>query len=119
MKGTFLTNERVRKLFEALSHCEKLIFATGVPDVVSANLVGRFNVRRRDSEDCLDMDDGVRHHVHIQWDEINWVVSDHYGNEGRLTFLDSDNTMLFKFYNPNGPFPQEVVDFAGDLRMPE
>lgn len=107
-----LKSEKQKKLFEEITKCGELIFACG-PEGVSANIVGKFHVRRYGDEDRLDMGDGTNH-VHIDWANIGRVESGSYHGEGMLTFFKGDKVM-FKLYRPAGEFPHEVVRLMGDL----
>jgi hypothetical protein len=106
-----------QELFSHVSNCGDMVLGIG-PKGVSANLVGRFSVRKHDDHQgkqdlILDCDDGTCH-VHIDWSRVKRVaISDHSG-EGVLSFFDGDER-LFNLYRMDGPFPADVEKLAGDL----
>lgn len=93
----------------AVCRSGELIFACG-PAGVSANIVGRFEVRRHGDEDRLDMGDGTSH-VHVEWERITRVEVGDFQGEGMLTFFGGD-VVLFRLYRPEGSFPAEIEAVA-------
>ncbi len=108
-------NEAQRALLEAACRSGTLIFSTG-GDVISANLVGTFAIRRYDDKDRLDVGDGTDH-VHVDWDLVARAEVGTSRGEGLLTFWNGPD-LLFEMFRPAGPFPREVVALAGELMAP-
>lgn len=103
-----MVSEKQRRLFEALANDEELIFACGKQGV-SANLVGKFSIRKNHrQEDQLDVDDG-RHHVHVDWTRVQRAELGDFHGEGLIRFFCGDEE-VFRFYRPGGVFRD---DFKG------
>lgn len=112
MAKTF-SSEKQEALFKQLSQYQELIFATG-SKACAANLVGKFTVNRNHlGDDQLDVDDGT-HHVHIDWTCITRCEVGDFHGEGMLTFFDGE-TVIFRFYNHEGPFSKAIESFSGEL----
>ena len=106
-------SEKQKDLFEKLSGCGELIFATG-SKICVANLVSQFSVNRNHhNEDQLDVDDGT-HHVHIDWSHIKRCEIGDFHGEGMLSFFDGE-TPIFRLYRGDGPYPLEIEKLAGLL----
>jgi hypothetical protein len=87
-----------------------LIFAAG-PTGISVNLVGAFRLASDGREDRIEVGDGTDH-VHVDWDRVRSVEHSDFHGEGLLSFKDKDD-VVFKFYRPNGAFPNSVLKFCG------
>jgi hypothetical protein len=108
-------NAAQKALFDAVCRSGDLVFSTG-GDVVSANLVGTFTVRRYGKEDRLDVGDGTNH-VHVRWGRLTRAEIGKSGSEGLLTFW-SGSDLLFELFRPAGAFPAEVEALVGELMAP-
>ncbi|MEM7122089.1 MAG: hypothetical protein AAF563_12470 [Pseudomonadota bacterium] len=108
-------NAAQRALMDAVCGSGDLIFSNG-GDSVSANLVGTFTIRRYGEEDRLDVGD-CTHHAHIDWDLVTRAEIGTSRGEGLITFWNGTD-LLFEMFRPAGPFPQDVVALAGELRAP-
>jgi hypothetical protein len=108
----FVSN-RQRLLFEKLESAGELVFACG-DNGISANIVGEFKVRKNKAgEDQLDMGDG-KNHIHIDWTKVERFEVDCIHGEGRLTFLNQNQT-LFCLYRMEGPYSNEINNIPREL----
>ena len=108
-----IVSAKQRLIFESLSKYPMLIFAGGRQGY-SANIVGQFNINSMANEDRLDMGDGTNH-VHIDWSQIASYVAGEFHGEGVITFSNVNGESLFKLYNPNGIFREDVFQQGGSL----
>ncbi|MBT4761387.1 MAG: hypothetical protein HOO06_06785 [Bdellovibrionaceae bacterium] len=106
-------SNKQKELFNAIEGSGMQVFSCG-PKGVSANLVGKFTIRKNHKgEDQLDVDDGTNH-VHIDWTLVTRFEVGEFHGEGMLTFFNNELS-LFKFYRLEGPYSNSIDELSGSL----
>ena len=108
-----IINQKQKDFFKVLFECGELLFQSEKKGSYSADMKGKFFINEMADEDRLDIDSDT--HIHVNWEDICSVEVSVEKGEGLVSIQDSENEVLFNFYNFSGSFPEEVKAFEGSL----
>ena len=108
-----IINQKQKDFFKVLFECGELLFQSEKKGSYSADMKGKFFINEMVDEDRLDIDSDT--HIHVNWEDICSVEVSVKKGEGLVSIQDSENEVLFNFYNFSGSFPGEVKAFEGNL----
>ena len=108
-----IINQKQKDFFKVLFECGELLFQSEKKGSYSADMKGKFFINEMVDEDRLDIDSDT--HIHVNWEDVCSVEVGVEKGEGRVSIQDSENEVLFNFYNFSGSFPEEVKAFEGSL----
>jgi hypothetical protein len=108
-----IINQKQKDFFKVLFECGELLFQSEKKGSYSADMKGKFFINEMVDEDRLDIDSDT--HIHVNWEDVCSVEVGVEKGEGLVSIKDSENEVLFNFYNFSGSFPEEVKAFEGSL----
>ena len=108
-----ITNQKQKDFFKVLFGFGELLFQSEKKGSYSADMRGNFFVNEMVNEDRIDIDNDT--HIHVNWENVCSVEIRVKKGEGLVSIRDSENEVLFNFYNFLGSFPEEVKAFEGSL----
>ena len=113
IKMNKIINQKQKDFFKVLFECGVLLFQSEKKGSYSADMSGKFFFNEMVDEDRLDIDEDT--HIHVNWNDICFVEITNEKGEGLVSIKDSNNKVLFNFYQFSGSFPQKVKVFEGSL----
>ena len=108
-----IINQKQKDFFKVLFECGELLFQSEKQGSYSADMKGKFFINEMVDEDRLDIDSDT--HIHVDWEDVCSVEVSVEKGEGLVSIQNSENEVLFNFFDFSGSFPEEVKAFEGIL----